>query len=180
MACPGRRRVLVWVVLVLMSVVVSAGGGGKPMEEDVHAQVHWVVSLISRRLGILTCQAGCGGAGCARVTAVVPAGARSGGEACGTPKGGGHGDRGFEGSGDYEWEGTRTEGWAQATWRHWCGDAGVRCGTCGWRAGIALYVHLEREMSQRQGINEKALWCRSESAEGWVQSACRIHTAGPP
>ena len=97
-----------WVALVLMSVVVSAGGGGKPMEEDVHAQVHWVVSLISRRLGILTCQAGCGGAGYARVTAVVLAGARSGGEARGTQKGGGHGDRGFEGSGDYEWEGTRT------------------------------------------------------------------------
>mmetsp|Transcript_3562 Transcript_3562/g.7868 ORF Transcript_3562/g.7868 Transcript_3562/m.7868 type:complete len:333 (-) Transcript_3562:137-1135(-) len=40
MAFSERRRVLLWVALVLMSVVVSAAGGGKPTEEDVHAQVH--------------------------------------------------------------------------------------------------------------------------------------------
>ena len=50
MACPGRRRVLVWVAVVLMSVVVRAGGGGTPTEEDVHAQVLWVLGLMSRHI----------------------------------------------------------------------------------------------------------------------------------
>lgn len=55
MAFSERRRVLLWVALVLMSVVVSAAGGGKPTEEDVHAQVRirlgaGCLALISRRL----------------------------------------------------------------------------------------------------------------------------------